>query len=192
MTSTRKVPFARRRKKKTNYIKRLALLKSGKDRLVFRRSNKSCIVQLVKYSPKGDQTIVHVNSKNLTKYGWPGKANLPSAYLCGYLAAKKCLSKGIKETVFDIGLVTPIRKSCCFAALKGAIDGGLSVPFSKEVIPDEDMYTGKCIERFASSKSPEELKKLFSEYIKRGIEPRNLSEMFNKVKESIDKEFQKK
>ncbi|MCX8190360.1 MAG: 50S ribosomal protein L18 [Candidatus Diapherotrites archaeon] len=192
MTSTRKVPFARRRNKKTNYIKRLALLKSGKNRLVFRRTNKSCIVQLIKYYPEGDRTVVHVNSKRLAKYGWLGKANMPTAYLCGYIAAKECLSKGINEAVFDIGLITPIRKSSCFAALKGALDGGLSVSHRKEVIPDEGTISGKHIESFASSKSPEERKKIFSEYFRKNIEPTKLNELFKKVKESIDKEFQKK
>ena len=45
------VPFRRKREGKTNYKKRLGLLKSKSLRLVVRKSNKHILVQLV------DQTI---------------------------------------------------------------------------------------------------------------------------------------
>ncbi|MEM4756409.1 MAG: hypothetical protein QW594_04745, partial [Candidatus Woesearchaeota archaeon] len=49
------VAFRRRRSGKTNYTKRLGLLKSGKPRLVVRKTNTAFIVQLVKHQPNGDQ-----------------------------------------------------------------------------------------------------------------------------------------
>ncbi|MEM4662592.1 MAG: 50S ribosomal protein L18 [Candidatus Diapherotrites archaeon] len=187
--STRRVPFRRRREKKTNYAKRLMLLKSGKPRLVFRKTNRNCIVQIIKYLPAGDETVVHVTSKHLSKYGWPGKANIPSAYLCGYLAAKKGLKKGIKEAILDIGRLTPVRGVCAFAALKGAIDGGLSVPCSKDIFPSDDRIRCKHIEEFASKMSAENLKKNFSYYLTLGIDPTKIGEYFNKAKQAIDQEF---
>jgi len=183
------IPFKRRREGKTNYAKRLALLKSGKFRLVFRRSNRHCIAQIIKYNPKGDETIVQVNTKKLKKYGWLGKSNIPSAYLCGYLAAKLGIKQGVKEAVLDIGLLRPIKKSCAFAALKGAIDAGISIPHSNEALPDSSAIEGKHIEAYANKLNDSELKKRFAEYFKEGIDPRKLSEYFVKAKQNIDREF---
>ena len=42
-----KVSFRRRREKKTDYAKRLALVKSGKFRLVVRKSNSDTYAQIV-------------------------------------------------------------------------------------------------------------------------------------------------
>ncbi len=186
MGKIRKVPFRRRREGKTNYRKRLALLKSGKPRLVFRKSNRHCIVQVVKYACKGDVSVVYITTKKLTEYGWLGKANIPSAYLCGYLAGKLALKKGIKEAVLDIGLIAPIKGSLPFAALKGALDAGMQIPHSPEILPSEERIKGMHIEKYASSLSEEECKKRFSEYFKNKIDPRKLSEHFEKVKKAID------
>lgn len=60
-----KLPHRRRREKKTNYSRRLALLKSGKERLIVRKHNKSVIVQIVEYNGKDDDTIGAVNSVEL-------------------------------------------------------------------------------------------------------------------------------
>jgi large subunit ribosomal protein L18 len=189
MAKTVSIPFRRRREGKTNYKKRLAMLKSGKLRLVFRKSNRHCIVQIVNYKMPCDETPVHVTTKHLKRYGWLGKSNIPSAYLCGYLAAKKALKKGIKEAILDIGLLSPIKKSSAFAALKGALDAGLNIPHSKEALPDEDRILGKHIEEYAKSLSEDELNKRFCEYLKENIDPRKLSEYFSKAKEKIDQEY---
>jgi large subunit ribosomal protein L18 len=42
-----RVPWRRRREGKTNYYKRLKLIRSGKPRLVVRRTNKYIIAQIV-------------------------------------------------------------------------------------------------------------------------------------------------
>jgi len=146
MAKVVRVPFRRRREGKTNYKKRLAMLKSGKPRLVFRKSNRHCIVQIVSYKMPCDETIVHVTTKHLKRYGWLGKSNIPSAYLCGYLAAKKALKKGVEEAILDMGLLTPIKKSSAFAALKGVLDAGLNIPHGKEALPDENRISGRHIE----------------------------------------------
>jgi len=92
------VPFRRRKEKATDYRKRLALVKSGKPRMVVRRSNKHVLVQIVEFDPNGDKVLVSVNSKNLKKFKWASRRNLPTAYLTGYYAGmlgKKGRSEGI-------------------------------------------------------------------------------------------------
>lgn len=186
--ATRTLKFRRRRTGHTNYRKRLLLLKSGKPRLVVRKSNRHCTVQVVTYKPEGDRTEVHITTKHLKRYGWLGKRNIPSAYLCGYLAGKLAIKKGISEAVLDIGLLTPIHKGVVFAALKGALDAGLKIPHSKEALPDEDKISGKHIEDYAKTLSDEELNKRFSEYLKEKIDVRKLTEVFTKAKDAIEKE----
>ena len=52
------VKFRRRRLNKTNYQKRLNLLKSKKPRLVLRRSNAFFYSQVIEYNLTGDKTLV--------------------------------------------------------------------------------------------------------------------------------------
>lgn len=132
---TTKPQFKRRTKGKSDYSKRFALLKSGKKRAVFRRSNKKVMLQLVEFKEKGDKTLTSVSSNKLKRFGWNGKCNIPSAYLSGYWLGKKALGLGVKEAVFDIGRLTPMHGGRVFAALKGLVDAGLKVPFSEEAFP---------------------------------------------------------
>ena len=117
--------YKRRREGKTDYAKRLEMLKSRKPRLVVRKSNKRVLVQLVVFNEKGDETIACANSSDLKKFGFEGKCNSPSAYLTGFLAGKRALKKGLKEFIADIGLNTPSKGSVGFSAIKGALDSGL-------------------------------------------------------------------
>ena len=137
------VHFKRRRQNKTNYAKRLAFLKSGTTRLVVRKSNKFFYAQFVDYSEKGDKIISSASSKELQPYGFLGKCNTPSAYLTGFLAAKKALVKGVKNFNLDIGLHAATKGSIVFAALKGAVDAGLQTSFDKEKLPTQDRISGK-------------------------------------------------
>ncbi len=142
--NTYRMPFRRRREEKTNYKKRLAFLRSGKPRLVVRKSNSNSVVQLVKYAPVGDQCVVMAQARDLKGLGWSKHTgNLPAAYLAGYLCARKGKKAGVTEAVLDIGLLTPVHGSLLFAALKGAVDGGLNVACDKEVFPSEDRIKGK-------------------------------------------------
>src|SRR3989338_11379094 len=76
--------FRRRREKKTDYVQRLALLKSGKPRLVVRRAGNNFRVQIIDFTPEGDKTLVEVASSMLKKYGWKGHCgSMPAAYLTG-------------------------------------------------------------------------------------------------------------
>jgi large subunit ribosomal protein L18 len=147
------VYFRRRREGKTNFAKRLALIKSGKTRMVVRRSNAGILVQFVDFDPKGDKTIITVSGSHLAKgYKWPSKRNVWTAYLAGLMAGKLAQKKGVKEFILDIGMYTPSKGSVVFAAQKGASDSGLSTNFDKAKVPEDKI-----------SNPPDKYKSMFSE-----------------------------
>ncbi len=143
------VLFRRKREGKTNYKKRLTLLKTSVPRLVVRKSNKNIVAQVVKYAAVGDVVVKTASSSELKKYGWKANTgNMPSAYLVGLLLAKKSEDK---EMVLDLGLQTPIAGSRLFAVVKGCIDGGLVIEHSEEILPSEDRIRGKHIAEHAKN-----------------------------------------
>src|SRR6056297_3703125 len=92
-----KVPMRRRREARTDYHQRLRLLKSGKPRLVARKSNKHVRAQLVTLGPEGDETHAAAESRDLREFGWEAPTgNLPAAYLTGLLAGLRALENGVE------------------------------------------------------------------------------------------------
>ncbi len=147
------VDFRRKREGKTNYKKRLALLKSNLPRLVVRISNRYVMCQLIDYRPEGDYILSTSTSKELSKFGWTAAAsNLPSAYLTGYLCGKRVLKRGTKKAILDIGFREVVRGSKIFAALKGLVDAGLQIPHNPDVFPSEDRLFGSHIDESLKSK----------------------------------------
>ena len=143
----------RRREGKTDYRKRLSLLKSGKTRMVVRKSLKNTQVQFVKYKEEGDNVIVSANSKELKdKFKWKfSTSTTPAAYLTGLLAGTRAKEKGISECVLDMGRY-PASSGCkIFAALKGIIDAGLACPYSEEKLPSPDRIMGKHLDKEIAS-----------------------------------------
>jgi len=184
-----KVAFRRRREGKTDYSARLKLVDLDKNRLVVRISNANVVVQIIKIGKNGDETIVSAHTKELQKIGWlGGSKNTSAAYLTGYLSAKKALSKGVNAAVLDIGLKPSVKGSKVFAALKGAVDAGLEVPHGDSVIPDESRISGEHIAEYAKLLSEEDLNKRFSQYLKRGLQPVDLPNHFEDIKNKIDGE----
>mgnify|MGYP001608417679 CR=1 FL=1 len=149
------VHFRRRREGRTDYASRLALLKSGKTRLVVRRTNRYVIAHFAEFDEKGDKTIATATSKELSKYGFAGKSNTPSAYLTGLLCGKLAQKKGVKEAVLDIGRHDATKGSVLFAALKGASDSGIKIPYSDGILPDENRLEGKHLKGDAAAKFQE-------------------------------------
>jgi large subunit ribosomal protein L18 len=145
MKMKRIVSFKRRREEKTNYKKRLALLKSEKTRLVIRKSLSNISIQFINFKPTGDEALVSAVSTELKKFGWTRGGNIPAAYLTGLLAGKKAKEKNIKEAVLDLGLQTSTKGSRLYAALKGVVDSGVNVPHSKDILPSEERINGKHI-----------------------------------------------
>jgi len=120
-----KVRFRRRKEGKTDYSRRLGLLKSGIPRLVVRKTNKFVVVQVTQAGEKGDLTVATVTTKKLADFGFAGKSNTPSAYLAGLLCGLQAKGKGVKGVILDVGLQSASKGSLLYAALKGAIDAGL-------------------------------------------------------------------
>ena len=138
----------RRRESKTNYRRRLKLLKSRKIRIVVRNSLKNIYVQFVEYNEIGDKILASAVSKELVQnYKWNfSTSTTPAAYLTGLLAAKRARENGINEGVLDIGLKTPAKGSKVFAALKGVLDAGIDCPHSDDKLPSEDRLLGKHLD----------------------------------------------
>ncbi len=142
-----KVPFRRRREGRTDYRSRQRLLRAGVPRAVVRRSLKHTSVQLVSYESQGDQVLASARSKELEGMGWTySGANLPAAYLTGYLAGKRALAQGIESAVLDIGRQKPVKGSTCFSALAGMVDAGLEIPHGEDVRPSEERIRGMHID----------------------------------------------
>ncbi|MFW6173305.1 MAG: 50S ribosomal protein L18 [Elusimicrobiota bacterium] len=139
------VKARRHREGKTDYRKRLKLLKSRKTRIVIRKSLKNIRVQFVEYHPEGDKILASAISNELTKnYHWKySTATTPAAYLTGLLAGKKANNKGIKEGILDIGRHRPLTGNKLFAALKGVLDAGIECPYESKKIPTRDRIEGK-------------------------------------------------
>ncbi|HOT95080.1 MAG TPA: 50S ribosomal protein L18 [Methanoregulaceae archaeon] len=148
------VPFRRRREGKTDYYSRARLIVADVPRMVVRRTNRQVICQLVTAELNGDRTLVTATSLELPKLGYTGAtANTPAAYLTGMLFAKKALAAGHERAILDIGLARANRGSRVFAALKGAVEGGLEVPHGEEILPDDDRVRGAHIAAFAPDRA---------------------------------------
>lgn len=168
-SKTKTVLHRRKRQGKTNYKKRLKLLKSGLPRLVIRLSSNNIQAQIIKYSSKGDLIISSASSRDVEKLGWAfHKGNAPTAYLVGLLIGKKAKQKEIQNAVLDIGLKQPIKGSNIFACLKGAIDAGIEINHSPKILPKEDRINGKSL---AENKKDEK-------YV-------NIQEKFQEIKNKI-------
>ncbi|MDI6798803.1 MAG: 50S ribosomal protein L18 [Candidatus Aenigmarchaeota archaeon] len=162
LSPTYKMPFKRRRLGKTDYKKRLKLLLSKKPRLVVRKSLKYIRAQIIEFAKEGDKTLASSSSQELKKFGWRfAFDNLPSAYLTGLLIGKKALEKGIKEAVLDLGLYPSTKGSRIYATVKGAIDAGLNVAVSEEVLPSKERIRGLHIASLGKFKDlPEEFERI--------------------------------
>jgi len=177
----KRLKFKRRRLGITDYRKRLALLLSNKPRLVVRKTLRNIIAQIVEYEPEGDKVLFTIEMKHLRDIGWKGGANIPAAYLIGYLAGKKALEMGIKEAVLDIGRHRATRGAKVFAVLKGAVDAGLNIPHSEEILPSEERIKGEHIASYAKiAKKPH-----FEEYKKRGLKPEKIVEHFEEILKKV-------
>ncbi|MBI5398006.1 50S ribosomal protein L18, partial [Candidatus Woesearchaeota archaeon] len=147
---TRTVQHRRKRTGRTDYKKRLAILKSEQPRLVIRKSLKHITAQLVEYHPDGDRIIASAHSRDLAKMGWKGyTANTSAAYLVGLLIGKRASQKKIKNAVLDIGLAT--KGSKIFAAVKGAVDGGLDIPHNHAILPKDERIRGGHVVNYAAA-----------------------------------------
>lgn len=135
----------RQRERRTNYKKRLRLLMARKSRVVVRKFGKTLSIQLIDYTPEGDEVKATAHSSELKKQGWNySQGNIPAAYLTGMLFAKKA-KEYAKEAILDSGLQPSVKGSRIYAAIKGMNDAGLTVPCSDEIFPTEERIKGQHI-----------------------------------------------
>jgi large subunit ribosomal protein L18 len=131
----------RLREEKTNYKKRKLILLSRRDFVTVQISNENTQVQIHKPELHGDKVVASAHSRFLLQKGWKGsRKNVPAAYLTGYLAGKKALSKGISDVILYSGTRRYTQRMA--AALKGIIDAGLQVPADKEALPSQERING--------------------------------------------------
>ena len=141
-----KIDKRRRIENKTNYRKRLVLLKGRSPRLVIRKTNRYMILQIIESQNAQDKVMFSTSTKELLKLGWPKEnqgslKSLPASYLGGYLIGKK--AKGIKgRIILDTGLIPSTAGSKIYAAVKGVADSGVEINFDKKVIPSEERISG--------------------------------------------------
>ena len=183
------VQFKRKREVRTYYRKRLKILMSSKYRIVIRKSLRNIQASIIEYNPAGDKILFTVDSKSLSKIGWKGdNGNLPSAYLIGMIVGKKAIEKGIKEAVLDIGFNNSTKGSRLYAALAGAIDSGLKIPYNPEILPSKDRISGEHIAKYGQNLKNDKSKyeKQFGNYTKNGINPEDIVKHFNEIKVKIN------
>lgn len=140
------VGYRRKRNGKTNYKRRLNLLKSGGSRVVIRKSNKHATAQIVDYKDGGDIVIASSHSSELKKFGWNhGGGNIPASYLTGLLCGLRAESRGVKKAILDTGLNPSVKGSRIYSALRGVQEGGIEIPIDEEIAPSEERIEGKHI-----------------------------------------------
>lgn len=138
----------RRREAKTDYGKRIKLLKSNSPRIVVRRTNKYLIAQYVTSSEAKDKVEFGISSKQLIKYKWPKESqgslkSISAAYLTGLLMAKEITNKKLEKPIIDFGMTKNLHKTKIYAFLKGIIDGGIKISCKEEAFPSEERIKGE-------------------------------------------------
>jgi len=165
------VKFRRRREAKTDYYARTRLIiqdknkyKTPKYRLVFRKTNRDLIAQIVAADYDHDTVVESAYSHELVKYGVKvGLTNYAAAYATGLLLARRVnakfgleykglekadgsdnpnyfaetesLEKNAFKAVLDVGLQRTTTGARIWGALKGAFDGGLNIPHTDKRFP---------------------------------------------------------
>merc|ERR1711872_141728 len=148
--------MGRRREGKTDYFARKRLVVQDKNkyntpkyRMIVRSSNTDVTCQIAYARLEGDIVICAAYSHELPRYGVKvGLTNYAAAYCTGLLLARRILQKFSLDSVYegntnidgdmycvednDDGLARTSTGAKVFAALKGAVDGGLDIPHSEK------------------------------------------------------------
>ena len=147
-----RVAKRRRRENKTDYGKRMKILKGNIPRIIFRKSNRYVLSQYVSSTHAQDKIEFGVISKDLLKYGWPkesqsGLKSISASYLIGFLIGKKIISKKLENIILDLGMQRILHKTRIYSFLNGLIDAGVKIKCDKKLFPDEDRIKGKHMKK---------------------------------------------
>jgi len=216
------VKYRRRREGKTDYYARKRLILQDKNkyntpkyRFVVRFTNTDVICQFVYAKIQGDMILTSAYSHELPAYGVKvGLTNYAAAYCTGLLCARRALhALGIESTEFDmeegprpfkayldVGLRRTSTGAKIFAALKGAVDGGVNIPHSEKRFPgyneEKDTLDAEVLRNYIFgghvadymrelAEEPERYNRQFSQFIKAGISADDLEGMYTKAHEAI-------
>jgi len=138
-----KIDKKRKLERKTNYTKRLILLKGDYPRLVVRKTNKYIIMQIIESKHAQDKVLYSVITKDLLKQGWPENKkgslkSLAASYLAGLLLGNKAKDKIKGKIILDTGLIPSTKGSRVYAVVKGVADSGIKIDFNEKVMPSEE------------------------------------------------------
>jgi len=198
-------------------------------RLVVRFTNKDVIVQVAYAKLKGDVVVCAAYGHELKKFGLPvGHTNYAAAYATGLLLARRLLAKFKLDSkyegnakvdgtayqvaaaesgpqpfraVLDTGLARTSTGAKVFAALKGALDGGLSIPHSDSRFvgfkKEEKKLDAEVLRKHIfgahvadymkklQAENPDQYAKQFSQYVAHKVQPDDIEAMYKKVHAAI-------
>uniref|UniRef100_A0A8C7ZL42 Large ribosomal subunit protein uL18 n=1 Tax=Oryzias sinensis TaxID=183150 RepID=A0A8C7ZL42_9TELE len=225
------VKFRRRREGKTDFFARKRLVVQDKNKYNTPKAVQSpCGSLQIAYAKiEGDMIVCAAYSHELPKYGVTvGLTNYAAAYCTGLLLARRLLNKFGLDKVYegqvevtgdefnvesidgqpgaftcylDAGLARTTTGNKVFGALKGAVDGGLSIPHSTKRFPGYDTESKEFnaevhrkhimgvnvaeYMRYLMEEDEEAYKKQFSRFIKNGVNPDLMEDMYKKAHASI-------
>jgi len=200
-----------------------------KYRMIVRSSNTDVCCQIAYARLEGDIVICAAYSHELPRYGVKvGLTNYAASYCTGLLLARRILQKFSLDSVYegntkidgemycvednddgpgafraclDVGLARTSTGAKVFAALKGAVDGGLDIPHSEKRFPGYDNESkslsadvhrahifGQHVADYMKSLSEEDeeaYKRQFGRYIKLGVTPDSIEDMYTKAHAAI-------
>lgn len=197
-----------------------------KYRLVVRMTNKDIICQMIYAKVQGDFVLSSAYAHELPRYGLKvGLTNYSAAYCTGLLLARRILQKlgldadyqGLTKVTgevfhieqegerrpfrcyLDVGLTRTTTGNRVFAALKGAVDGGLDIPHNEKRFVGNvdgkydagimrDRIMGEHVASYMNElmeEDQEAYNRQFSQYIKNGIKPDDIAAMYERVHMAI-------
>lgn len=203
-----------------------------KYRLIVRFTHKDIVAQVAYSKIEGDHILAAAYAHELPRFGVKvGLTNYAAAYSTGLLVARRLLTKlkladaykGNEEIngedynveakadgpkpfrcFLDIGLARATTGSRIFGVLKGAVDGGLSIPHSPNrfagweeegkalnaEVHRKYIYGGHVADYMSllMDEDADLFKRQFAGYIKNGITNENLEALYKKVHAAIRKD----
>lgn len=200
-----------------------------KYRLVVRFTTRDVVCQIVHATIAGDVILAAAYSHELPRYGLTvGLTNYAATYCTGLLVARRALAKlgladayaGLEEAsgedftvepadgaprpfavLLDTGLKRTSTGSRVFAALKGALDGGLDIPHSEKRFvgydPTDKALDTETLEKYIlgghigeymeelKEEDPEKYQTQFASFVKAGVDSDDLEDLYRKVHAAI-------
>lgn len=200
-----------------------------KYRMIVRFTNRDIICQIAYAKIEGDIIVCAAYGHELPKYGIKvGLTNYAASYCTGLLLARRLLSKFGLDKIYegqvdatgdeynvesidgqpsvftcylDAGLARTTTGNKVFGALKGAVDGGLSIPHSTKRFPGYDSESKEFnpevhrkhifgvniaeYMRYLIDEDEDVYKKQFSQYIKHGITADMIEDSYKKAHAAI-------